>query len=345
MSANFILTMFNNLTLDLMRFRKVPEEETVDFRSLMHNNDLVPHFTEKLDSVVSFFKSFNNAAYDIQGIRDRGVDVIIDIEDAETGEGGIIGIQLKSFKDLEKKDYLQTIKSQLFEAYSQRNVSFMYLVLCTDEKKHKDKIRYINSDAIGIKGMKVYVIQPRQALGFYNASELELYARTKRQLMPNDELIHLSDKLFNRLSIYEASILIEAVVQYISNSTKRHSPHDLIGNPFVQDVYQRYGIDGLQLNSDEFKTYKSIEHIADAHNVGPISLGNLSAESFFIESMGEEYSFNPSSCAEVIAVLYDIYARHNNDEYGISEYALSFFLEERIQELAELINIEFKRVI
>ncbi len=81
----------------------------------------VPPVERQLNEMIHCFPKFHNIAYDVQGMNDRGTDVLLRYsEESEIGESArCISLQIKSFDDLDSKTYLRDLKTQTFEAHTE----------------------------------------------------------------------------------------------------------------------------------------------------------------------------------------------------------------------------------
>jgi hypothetical protein len=119
------------LLAELLSLRTRSSDQTVKFQNLRHNRDLCPRFAEQIDAMLDVYKRHRTDVHDIQGVRDSGVDVLLQFK-TEDELSHKVGIQLKSFKELEdasrKKlggaSLLQVLKSQYVEATSNLGVSY-----------------------------------------------------------------------------------------------------------------------------------------------------------------------------------------------------------------------------
>lgn len=50
---------------------------------MKHNADLCPAFQEKIDTIVNSFGKYRNITYDVQGINDKGADIVIRLNSDE----------------------------------------------------------------------------------------------------------------------------------------------------------------------------------------------------------------------------------------------------------------------
>ena len=191
------------LLAELLSLRTRFSSETARFQNLRHNRDLCPRFADQINAMMDVYKRHRTDVHDIQGVRDNGVDVLLRYK-TETESLYKVGIQLKSYKELEdehkgRPSLFQVLKSQCLEAISNLGVDEWVLVLCTDEVEHLNLVRAICSEFKSVE--KVTVIEPRQALAFYELKPLELASRVSTLLCAEDfvlkkardEVSHLSD--------------------------------------------------------------------------------------------------------------------------------------------------------
>jgi len=62
---------------DLLYFRRSSERETMWFRDRKHDRDLVPAIDIRVNEIIDLFEKYHRVCYDTQGIRDRGIDVLL----------------------------------------------------------------------------------------------------------------------------------------------------------------------------------------------------------------------------------------------------------------------------
>lgn len=154
---------------ELLRFGQVAGEATQVFKSMKHNNDLCPQVTLQLNRLLESYVKYDAVAYDVQGIHDRGTDVVL----RYWPEGGdehdrwlAIAFQIKSFDDLNRQDYLKALRSQRLQAaddYGDRLTQYV-VMLCTSSVEHRGKVREV-SGALA-KTEKTLVLAPQFCLRF-----------------------------------------------------------------------------------------------------------------------------------------------------------------------------------
>lgn len=88
------------LLAELLALRTRSSEQTARFRGLQHNRDLCPKFADRIDAMLDVYKRHRTDVHDIQGVRDSGVDVLLQFK-TEDDSLHKVGIQLKSFQEIE----------------------------------------------------------------------------------------------------------------------------------------------------------------------------------------------------------------------------------------------------
>ena len=104
----------NELIYKILKLNTCTANETNVFHNLKHNDDLVPKFRTNFEKLSQIIGSYYNDCYDIQGVTDDGVDVLLKYKN-ENGNHKV-GFQIKSYDDIKKKDWLSKLKAQLYEA-------------------------------------------------------------------------------------------------------------------------------------------------------------------------------------------------------------------------------------
>lgn len=196
------------VVFDLLIYGRVAFSRTKEFKQKKHNKDLVPAFNDTFNEVLDYFDRYRNISYDIQGVRDCGIDVLIKYEIDSMEK--LIGIQIKSYDDIKEKGWLSKLKAQLIDVQSTYNASDLtdyYVVMCTDIKEHKDKIRNATADLMKIKGFKVHVIQPENALYFLEMPSYSIGAYLKRKFSNHDYVVQKAEESLVGLSLAQSAML------------------------------------------------------------------------------------------------------------------------------------------
>jgi hypothetical protein len=174
-----------------LKGRRVSPESTAAFVNLRHDRDLCPHISDQVNTMLAVYRAYGQKVHDMQSFRDDGVDVLLTYED----EGGTIrkaGIQIKSddeFRQWEAKKLplLQILKGQIATASANAKVDDFYVVLCVDAIRHRTRIRTVCSELKNF--IRCHIIEPIDALGFYQMQPMELWSRTVRLLCNRDVVL------------------------------------------------------------------------------------------------------------------------------------------------------------
>jgi hypothetical protein len=177
--------------VELMKGPKARPEQTVRFAKLKHDKDLCPRFRDHLDSILEVYRAYRTDVHDIQGMRDDGVDVLVRFTD-DDGTEHKAALQIKSddeFVQWEKKtlDLPNKLKAQYATAISNVRVEDYFLVLCVDAVHHRKRIRLLCSELKNYQHLTI--IEPADALGFYDMTGLDRWIRTTRLLCQRDRIL------------------------------------------------------------------------------------------------------------------------------------------------------------
>ncbi len=263
---------------ELLRYREGSIHSTETFRRLKHNKHLCPAVEKKLNTVIECFSKFHNIAYDVQGIHDRGTDVLLRDSEEESEESNYIAFQIKSFDDLDSEDYLKQLKAQCFEALNEygKELEQYYILLCTDKSAHENQIREIKK-AFGASSA-VTVIDPQYAITFLRLNEIRITAIVDSVLRKDDFVYERAKKMIQDLTPTEVALTIAIVYESIINP-KTNLDMELIRNrKFIKEVYNRlpdyprdyyFYFDGeledIDEESDDFA--EEIERISEYYGV------------------------------------------------------------------------------
>lgn len=221
---------------DLLLYRRSSLGDTEWFRQRQHNSDLCPLLELQLERVINMFDRYHRTVKDIQGLRDRGVDVIVSYgsQGEEREEWRRIGFQVKSYADLMENAWLTKLKAQCFEART-RGLTDHYVIICTDVVEHKDKLRSINAELVDMEGLTV--VGPEHAYTFLHLADHEMAAYIKAKLDQDDVVYNNALLSVSALTPTEAAIVIELLARNLFEE----EPVTLIGSlksaSFVAHTY------------------------------------------------------------------------------------------------------------
>jgi hypothetical protein len=208
---------------------------------MKHNKDLVPGFNRKINDIISCFDKYHRVSYDIQGVMDRGIDVLVkyDYED----QTKLIGIQIKSADDLKHKDWLSKLKAQLTDVattYASNNLEDFYIVFCTDYVEYIDKIRNATADLVRYPGINVHLIHPEVAIHFLGLVDYQIGAYVKRKLSEDDVILKDAKDSLGDLTLAQSAMAVEIVASYLEKGSIEVSYREILGSSFVSGVYGEY---------------------------------------------------------------------------------------------------------
>jgi hypothetical protein len=224
---------------ELLRYREGSIRSTETFRHLKHNKQLCPAVEKKLNTVIECLNKFHNVAYDVQGIHDRGTDVLLRDSGEESEESNYIAFQIKSFDDLNSEDYLKQLKAQCFEALTEygKELEQYYILLCTDKSAHENQIREIKK-AFGASSA-VTVIDPQYAMTFLRLNEIRITAIVDSVLRKDDFVYERAKTMLQDLIPSEVALTVAIVYESVINR-KINLDMELIRNSkFIKDLYNR----------------------------------------------------------------------------------------------------------
>ena len=170
----------NELIYKILKLNTCTANETNVFNNLKHNDDLVPKFRTNFEKLSQIIGSYYNDCYDIQGVTDDGVDVLLKYKNED--ENHKVGFQIKSYDDIKKKDWLSKLKAQLYEAQGIWKTDDLYVVLCTDVIEHKDtlgdnyKLRIARSEIQKKSDCNIHIVEPENALTFYKFTSVDIFS-------------------------------------------------------------------------------------------------------------------------------------------------------------------------
>ncbi|WP_162630209.1 hypothetical protein [Azospirillum ramasamyi] len=263
--------------------------DTELLKTLTHNKDLCPMFRNRVNNMLEVYSKHRVDVYDIQGIKDDGVDVILTYKD-EDGEKRV-GLQIKSYNEIEewysgKKSevsFLKNLKSQYADAFANARVQFLYIVICTDAARHIEQIRSIAAAFKTYADVKIII--PPQSMSLLYMSNIKMTAIMTKLLCQNDYLLKEARSAVSKHSQIYARLLIELTCRAFN------------GDSTIDDR-------GIFSLSGEGKSDEDITNdIITAKE-------NLENDNVLIWN-GNGYDINPTSVAPLCAIYFDQKVRHD----------------------------------
>lgn len=209
----------NELVFKLLTNSVNKNIDTSEFKNLKHNIDLVPRFERNLKYLIDIFGKYRDDCYDIQGIKDEGIDVLFKYFDDENEHK--IGLQIKSFDDLKNDDWMSKLKAQLFETSKIWKTEDLYVVFCTDvttipqkgpKQIEKDKVRNAIAEIERASEEKIHIIQPTEAMWFYMLDEFSIFQCVFSIIHNFDTVYKKACRDVNELTEEELKCVIDVIV-------------------------------------------------------------------------------------------------------------------------------------
>jgi hypothetical protein len=326
-----VASLVQEIVFSMLRDHGSKDSETSEFKELKHNDDLVPRFSKNLNYLVECCGRYGKACYDIQGVRDSGVDVLVKYEDEDVGTCHI-GLQIKSYDDIKEKDWLTKLKAQILEATSAWDLTDFYIVFCTDKDEHKNKLRNASADIVRLSKNNVHVVEPEKALSFFRKTYLDVAVQVTDYYRRADPIIDRAKRSLDGYNIHEAAVVIEAATEFLLGNAIEIEPENLFQSELyqlIQDKYYNVPAKFFDLDEDEQKGYEVGEEKHEGDN-----WMELYDSMFFDSSAYGNTRYLPEGSWGLSALILDAKARHDFDTDTLKEYIL-FLLKEAAVSAAE----------
>lgn len=235
-------TFIPQIIYDLLRLKRGKRTHTRIFSKLKHNAELCPAFQNKLEQIVESYQRYHQITYDIQGLRDRGTDVIFR-QDADNGHA-FVCLQIKSDSDLDTADYLTKLKAQTFESHvTYEELLDYYIIVCCDLssdkasfRKRKEQLRTVSAEFATAKN--VHVIEPEFAVGFLNLRSFQIDAAIKRKFGSEDVVFSTAEDAVIDLSPTERALLFRMIVLHIYEDQSPISLSRVKASNHLREIYE-----------------------------------------------------------------------------------------------------------
>jgi tetratricopeptide (TPR) repeat protein len=178
--------------------------------NLINHNNCIEILKEFLTTTMELLQPYTEANK-VHGIGEDGVDLITSWFDA----GLKIGWQLKSYKDLEEKDFFQNTMTQILLSKKYK-CDYIVIIIASDPKKHDKKISYFISNAIQSDPKYVKIIIPEQFARILEKSNWP-NIRTKglsTMVGPKDEELEIVESLKKGDEENVSNIAFKGIAQF-----------------------------------------------------------------------------------------------------------------------------------
>jgi hypothetical protein len=222
----------------LFRYQRAPERATRQFRGWKHNADILPRLQVQLELLLDAYGKFEPVVYDTQGIRDDGSDLVLRYRPhGNDGEADLICFQVKSFDDLAKKHYMQELKAQRDDSFRKvLGLQFYFLVLCTDGKAHKERVRSIMAEFRSADRSRV--VEPALAYTFFNLTRVRVEALVTRVMETKDFVFRLALDSLELASRSARALTVFMIVRSTFANTRIFNVDQLLGESALRTIYR-----------------------------------------------------------------------------------------------------------
>lgn len=206
----------SKLVSEILQINNCTNTDTSEFKNLSHNKDLVPRYKKNFDKLIHIIGTYYNDCYDIQGVNDDGVDVLLKY--LLNDEKYRIGFQIKSYHDIKEKNWQTILESQLFKACGKWKIDDLYVVFCTDSIEHKDKLRNGIAEIEKSSDCEIHIVEPENALTFYNFNSVDIFSTIYNFFHKNDSRLQRARKCIEGIDSDEKKFLIQLIIkQFVHN--------------------------------------------------------------------------------------------------------------------------------
>ncbi len=339
--------LFREIIDRVVRYRESSAKKTNTFIKMKHNQQLCPILEERLNWINESFEKYHKAAYDVQGIHDRGTDILL--KDREALLPQYVVFQVKSYSDLEKPLYIKTLKAQFLDALEEykEHLERYYILLCTDFKKHIHKIREIKKAYS--TNMKVMVVDPKYCYTFLFMNRLRIHVIVEIILKKDDFVFKEAlDKIQDctpteialGLAIVYQSILqqgackIEAVIKesgFLRNTYRRVPDYPREYYFLEEDFHEETETRAPQRKRIKAKYQNRNYEVRLAED-----LENLDNKYIFLAKDRDEVKFDFPTLKPIEAIMFDYMVRYDYE----GDELLQFIFEALVENLFELEDLK-----
>jgi len=337
----------------LIRYQRAPATATGVFRRWKHNSDILPRLRNALEALLDAYGKFEPVVYDMQGILDDGSDVAIHCRPPEGGgTPEIIGFQVKSFDDLAKKDYMRELKAQRDDSLRKvQGLSYYFMVLCTDAKTHRDRIRNIEAEFRSAD--RTEVIEPEFAYTFLNLPKTRIEAHVKRVMEADDIVFRRALASIELPFPFARALIVFFAIKLALTGATAYTLGELHGDESLRSIYkelseqqavlleqslERTEVPSLDIELREGSLADEDEY-NDEEEYQPVKLvefdEQIATDLDFIDTSFVELDANsdvirvlPEQMQPLLAVVTDALVRYEYNEAQLSSYMFDLMIRD-----------------
>jgi len=318
---------------ELVFYRRTNLADTEWFKDKGHNSLLVPQLDLRIGNILDSFEKYRRISYDTQGVCDHGIDVLLRYgsEDAKQGQMQYIGFQVKSYTDLEERNWLTKLKAQILDAKNHIHMEDLFVLLCTDARDHLDKIRFAQAELS--KDPTAHVVRPEYCRTFYRLTAQRIGAFIKIHLSEDDVVFRLTRSAFSDLTPHQAAIVIELAVGRFLEGVTTWNIQDLRRQPFLTSIYAQlpnlpidYFYEVVELEEDE-----PLECEEDVDKAWIKDLDDLDCELIQFGTRADSVSLIEEGSAPLAALILDGHVRYAYTGDDLRIYLMETLVGDKIQ--------------
>jgi hypothetical protein len=231
-------------------------------RTWKHNTEILPRVQTQLETLLEAYGKFQPVVYDTQGIRDDGSDLVLRYR-PEGDDAGfeLICFQVKSFDDLSKKTYMQELKAQRDDSFRKvLGMRHYYLLLCTDGKAHRDRIRNIMAEFRSAD--RTEVIEPAFAFTFLHHPKTRIDALVKRTMEAGDLVFRLASESLDLPSPSARALTVFMAVRSVLAGLVQFNTDQLLREATLRSIHEKLRCqqESLLASSRQFALEQATAH-------------------------------------------------------------------------------------
>lgn len=306
---------------ELLRYRLSPAAATEGFKLLRHNDDLCPAVERQVNTYLDCALKYHRVAYDVQGPRDRGSDVVL--RHGEDEETRFVVMQVKSFHDLKERDYLSRLKAQAFEVHTEYGdqLDHYFILLCTDALEQASQLRNIRKDFA--TAYRTTVVDPTYVWTFLRLSALSIDAVVEAILKQQDAVYGQARSLVVDSAPLETAILLSLLAHALGSGSYDVRLEHLRSVRFldfaldrISDIdYEDYFYDDPDEPQEPQK-----DRGRDADTRIAEALDAMDTDTIVVDPISDVITVNYISCEPLIALMLDAKVRFGYEGSQLARY-------------------------
>jgi hypothetical protein len=305
----------------LLRYQRAPDKATKTLRHWKHNADILPKLQAQLEMLLAAYGKFEPVVYDTQGIRDDGSDIVLRCRQTKEDKAPeLICFQVKSFDDLAKKTYMQELKAQHDDSFRKvTGMTYYFLMLCTDAKVHRDRVRAIAAEFRSAD--RTEVIEPAFAYAFLLHPKARIEALVTRVMEAGDYVFRSAlESLDGLMSPSARALAVFVAVKWVLTGESLFRIEDLLGDPALRRVYgelqEQHNAVLVNMRDPEDEPY----HLFDFEQQLAEDLGILENDILGRAANLYDVRLEPDRLRSLVAVTSDALVRYEHGDGQLLEY-------------------------